>query len=144
MRPSGRRCATGCGARAAKRRMKRMRLLASLAVCALAAACSHAQIDARSNTVSGAAAPAPGTSVASGATGLRIQGGSIATVIAAGVIAAAAMESAREEQRWPSFRESFAPLLGPPPAPELAPGRLVNEQDCTRPIEDWSANLRCR
>jgi len=29
-------------------------------------------------------------------------------------------------------------------APELAPVRKVNEQDCTRPIEDISANLKCR
>jgi len=29
-------------------------------------------------------------------------------------------------------------------APELAPVRRVNEQDCTRPIEDISANLKCR
>jgi hypothetical protein len=29
-------------------------------------------------------------------------------------------------------------------APELDPARTVNEQDCTRPIEDGSANLRCR
>lgn len=27
---------------------------------------------------------------------------------------------------------------------ELDPGRRVNEQDCTRPIEDPSANLKCR
>ena len=28
--------------------------------------------------------------------------------------------------------------------PELDPSRRVVEHDCTRPIEDWSANLRCR
>jgi uncharacterized protein YcfL len=32
----------------------------------------------------------------------------------------------------------------PLPAPELAPSRRVNEQDCTKPIQDWSANLKCR
>jgi hypothetical protein len=34
-----------------------------------------------------------------------------------------------------------------PPAvrvPELDPLRRVVEHDCTRPIEDWSANLKCR
>lgn len=34
-----------------------------------------------------------------------------------------------------------------PPAqrvPELDPARRVAEQDCTKPIEDRSANLRCR
>jgi hypothetical protein len=29
-------------------------------------------------------------------------------------------------------------------APELDAARRVNEQDCTKPIEDWSANLKCR
>jgi hypothetical protein len=30
------------------------------------------------------------------------------------------------------------------PAPELDLSRRVNEQDCTKPIKDWSANLKCR
>jgi hypothetical protein len=28
--------------------------------------------------------------------------------------------------------------------PALDPARRVVEQDCTKPIEDWSANLRCK
>ncbi len=28
--------------------------------------------------------------------------------------------------------------------PELDPARTVREQDCTRPLEDPGANLRCR
>ena len=30
------------------------------------------------------------------------------------------------------------------PAPEMDPTRRVVEQDCRKPIEDWSANLMCR
>ena len=30
------------------------------------------------------------------------------------------------------------------PAPELAGSRRVHEQDCSKPIRDWSANLKCR
>ena len=30
------------------------------------------------------------------------------------------------------------------PLPPLDPSRRVLEQDCTQPIADWSANLRCR
>ena len=30
------------------------------------------------------------------------------------------------------------------PAPPMDESRTVNTQDCTRPIEDWSANLKCR
>ena len=28
--------------------------------------------------------------------------------------------------------------------PDPDPSRRVHEQDCTKPIEDWSANLKCR
>ncbi|MGH8688829.1 MAG: hypothetical protein ACREVQ_14100 [Burkholderiales bacterium] len=31
-----------------------------------------------------------------------------------------------------------------PPPPPLDAGRKVSEVDCTKPIADWSANLRCR
>lgn len=30
------------------------------------------------------------------------------------------------------------------PAPELDAARTVNEQDCSKPIQNWSANLKCR
>jgi len=30
------------------------------------------------------------------------------------------------------------------PVPDLDPSRRVLEQDCTKAIEDWSANLKCR
>ncbi len=31
-----------------------------------------------------------------------------------------------------------------PPAPELAPDRRVDEQDCSKPLDLSSGNLRCR
>jgi hypothetical protein len=30
------------------------------------------------------------------------------------------------------------------PAPQMLADRMVAEQDCTKPLEDWSANLKCR
>jgi hypothetical protein len=38
----------------------------------------------------------------------------------------------------------FAAITPTAALPELDPERRVNEQDCTRPIEDTSANLRCK
>lgn len=38
----------------------------------------------------------------------------------------------------------FAAITPTEPLPALDPERRVNEQDCTKPIEDWSANLRCK
>jgi hypothetical protein len=41
---------------------------------------------------------------------------------------------------------AFMPLgeARPDAAAPLAPDRTISEQDCTRPIEDFSANLKCR
>lgn len=30
------------------------------------------------------------------------------------------------------------------PPPELAPDRIVSEQDCTKPIDETAGNLRCK
>lgn len=38
--------------------------------------------------------------------------------------------------------DAIAPEWAPPPP--LDPARRVLEVDCTKPIEDWSANLKCR
>ncbi len=40
--------------------------------------------------------------------------------------------------------ESDRGTATPERVPELDAARRVNEQDCTKPIEDWSANLKCR
>lgn len=45
-------------------------------------------------------------------------------------------------QRW----DSEAGLYGSSslPAPPMDEARTVNTQDCTRPVADWSANLKCQ
>jgi hypothetical protein len=49
------------------------------------------------------------------------------TLLAIGILGVASSGSA------PSYR-----------TPEMDPSRRVVEHDCTKPIEDWSANLKCR
>ena len=85
-------------------------------ICILIAGCSH-------GTTSG------GTAISSSSAGLNVQasGSSAAALIGLG-IAGAVIHRSEASGR----------------APELAPVRRVNEQDCTRPIEDISANLKCR
>jgi len=96
---------------------------------------------------SGAASVAPGTSVTSTSAGISVQSGSTAgSLIGIGILAAAVYGS---EGYHDAIRYRANPFLAlDPPAPRSAPpldeSRRVNEQDCTRPIEDWSANLRCR
>jgi hypothetical protein len=102
-----------------------MRALAASAALVLLAACS-ANTLVRSDA-GPALTPPPGVSVSRGAVGVDSRGGSgVAALLTLGVIAAA--------------------LHGAPLGPEarLSESRRVNAQDCTRPIEDSSANLSCR
>ncbi len=101
----------------------------------LLAGCSHASIDASSNTSS--------SGTATGArVGLHGVSRSLAAVVIAGMFIAAAAEEVREPRPLPSF-SSFADWFRGAPSAELDPTRPVTEQDCTRTVE-LGANLRCR
>ena len=101
----------------------RRRLAACLLLPLLIAGCggnSNVQLS------SGGAPGVPGGSTVS------TQGPStLGALIAAGLLIGSSIRS--ERNLAPSTR-----------APDLDPSRRVVERDCTRPIEDWSANLRCR
>jgi hypothetical protein len=72
-----------------------------------------------------------------------VQGGStLGGLIAIGVLGALAYESERGLSYRANPFDAFS--MSPPPPPPLDPSRRVLEQDCTQPIADWSANLRCR
>ena len=93
----------------------------------------------------------PVTGVTTGST-VYVQGGSGSSSSTAGALLALFMigqlwQGGDPAQQAPgsSYRESPFAVLGPGvAAPELDPSRRVNEQDCSRPIADWSANLRCK
>lgn len=73
----------------------------------------------------------PSTGVSTGGS-VHVQGHStFGALLAIGILGGVSYESDREMP--PSVR-----------VPELDPSRRVVEQDCSKPIEDWSANLRCR
>jgi hypothetical protein len=93
-----------------------MRHLAVL-LCLIAAGCaSHTQVSAGAGSASGTYL------------GIDIQSGSaLGAVIAIGALGA--MYGSGGERTEP---------------PALLEGRTVHEQDCTKPLEDPSANLRCR
>jgi len=68
----------------------------------------------------------------------RFQGSSTtAALLSLIFLAGVSYESERGMPR--SAQEPYSPY-----APEPDPARRIAVQDCTRPIEDWSANLRCR
>jgi hypothetical protein len=100
--------------------MQRTRLLIVPLACLLAA-CTHASVVATSGG-------ATTTTVTSASVAVSGSGGNAAAwmLLGIGLIAA---EAANPTQ---------------PRAGALDPRRRVIEVDCTKPIEDWSANLKCK
>jgi hypothetical protein len=97
-------------------------------------ACSHVQIDARSDS-----RPA----VSSGSASVHVQGSNtLAALVLAGMLIAGAAEDARNPQPFPSL-SVFSDWMTPRPAPAMQPNRVISEQDCTKPIAT-DGNLRCR
>jgi hypothetical protein len=85
---------------------------------------------------------------ASAGTSVHVQSGTstFGTVLAIGILMGMSYGSDRELE-YASTRPSGNPFSAPSssqPAPALDPARRVIEQDCTRPIQDWSANLKCK
>jgi hypothetical protein len=119
--------------------MKRMRFLVLL----LLMSCSHVTIDASSRTSAGSVVPSAGTSATSGQAGLHVESRALAAVVIAGMFMAAAVEDARQERPFPSF-SVFSDWFRGTPAPELAADRPVVEHDCTKPMPQFSGNLKCR
>jgi len=95
-------------------------------ICILIAGCSHGQLQFSSGAAS---TTSGGTAISGSSAGLNVQasGSTAAALIGLGIAGAVIYRSEASGR-----------------APELAPVRRVNEQDCTRPIEDISANLKCR
>ena len=131
MRRIGPRCATALRAPAA-RRIQRMRWLLVL----LLAGCSHAQINASSNTASG-------TVTTGGSASVHVESRSLAAIVIAGMFIAAAAEDLREPRPFPSF-SSLADWFRGSPTPELDPDRKISEQDCSRPLDYTQGNIRCK
>lgn len=77
------------------------------------------------------------TSVQGGWGGAGPSGGSGLSwiVINVGMIAAWELSEQRRIEGLPPMNE---------PPRELDKARRVNEQDCSQPIKDWSANLKCK
>lgn len=82
--------------------------------------------------------------LSSGGSSAGVHGSSSAgTLIGIGVLGA--IMYAESDDGGIRYRASPFDAIGPArPAPQLDPARRVLEQDCSQPIEDWSANLRCR
>jgi hypothetical protein len=110
----------------------RRRIAGALALALCAAGCSSNSYVAYSSGSSAAGAPT-GTSA-------YVQGSTSSS--SAAFAAIFLLHWALLNERW----DRGAGMYGSStvPAPPMDESRSINTQDCTRPIEDWSANLRCR
>ena len=112
-----------------------MRIGALLLVVLLDAGCSYTAV-----AVSNGAPAVAATTVATGATG--------ATLIASGGTAVAiiltlgAIEYVNNPQPFPNPMSLVS--MNTRPVPEMAGGRLINEQDCSKPVDFSRGNLRCK
>jgi len=105
----------------------RHRIAVALALCLGAAGCGGGSY------VQFASSGSPSTGVSTGGS-VQVQGRStFGVLLAIGILAGASHAGDRRPEDH-----------GAAPAPPMDGARKVNEQDCTRPIEDWSANLKCR
>jgi len=77
-----------------------------------------------------------------GSVGFQINSGR-AALIAVGILAIVSEHEREESYRHANPLTAFDPSA-PRAVPPMDDSRKVHEQDCSRPIEDGSANLRCR
>jgi len=111
-----------------------MRFIAFLLLCAALAGCNaYSSVSVGANPPP--AMPGPGGYTMN--TGMYASSSSAAGAALGLAIVAIALYG-------PGGEGSDLPYGVPDRAPPLDPNRLVNEQDCTKPIVNPGANLRCR
>ena len=112
-----------------------MRVAALLLIAMLNMGCAYTAI-----AVSNGAPAVAATTVATGATGATLVasgGTAVAIVLTLGV-----MEYVHNPQPFPDPMSLVS--MNTRPVPEMASGRLINEQDCSKPVDFSRGNLRCK
>ena len=120
--------------------MRRVVALALSCVVPLAGCGGHSNVQLNSG-----GAPASGVS---GGTSVHVQSGTstFGTLLAIGILAGMSYGSDRTiEHAGTRYAASPFSVVAPSARlPELDPARRVVEHDCTKPIVDWSANIKCK
>ena len=114
-----------------------MNRLFALGLASLLVGCAHSNVSLNSSgSVSG------GTSSVGGHISA---GGSGAAAVALFAIAVVAIHGSELSNGGTTTRGNPFDAIAPAkPAPALDESRRVNQQDCSKPIRNWSANLKCR
>ena len=123
-----------------------MKRLIALLLCVQLAACAHSAATVSTSTAAATTVTAGSTAVGAQVTAASSGAGAIALfALAAAMMMTASTESASGTTTYNA--NPFAAIDGTSPSrrpPELDASRRVHEQDCSKPIVDWSANLKCR
>ena len=114
-----------------------MRLAALLLAVAMTTGCAHTHTSVNAGAVSG-------TTSASASVSVHGHSNALAALVIAGMFIAAAADYSRDPYPPPSFATFADWFRGTPPPPEMDASRRVNEQDCTKPIDESAGNLRCK
>jgi hypothetical protein len=121
------------------------RLLAAALLCGSVSGCSwdyamgasYGGTTAAAGAGAGSATVSSGTVVAAGSSGLYVSislgtaAANIMAVATGAAIYAAMLQESGEWHPWWTY-------------PPMLEGRAINEQDCTKPIADSQANLKCK
>ena len=100
----------------------------------------------RNVQVAASSAPAPGSPTAGSVSFSSYNRSFVGDLIVIGTLLGLYYGSEREAGEYGvrARANPFDAIQPTTPAPEPDPSRRVLEQDCTRPLEDRSANLKCR
>jgi len=115
-----------------------------LLLCVQLAGCAHSAATVSTSTAAASSVTTGSTAVGAQVTAASSGAGAIALfALAALMMARASTESASGTTTYNANPFATIDSSSRRP-PELDANRRVHEQDCTKPIVDWSANLKCR
>jgi len=114
-----------------------MKRAVALVVAAMLVGCAHTGV-----AINSSGTVAAGTTAVSGSVAAS---GSGTAALAFFALAAMAIHSTESWNGNTNYNANpFAGISSSQQPPELDGKRRVNEQDCSKPIRDWSANLKCK
>lgn len=119
-----------------------MKRLLLLLLCVQIAGCAHSAATLSTSTAAASSMAAGTTAVGAEVTAAGSGAGAIALFALAAFMISSSSESAVGTTT--TRANPFDAITPTRPPPALDGSRRVNEQDCTKPIKDWSANLKCR
>ena len=119
-----------------------MKRLIVLLLCAQIAGCANSAAMLSTSTATASSVTAGTTAVGAEVTAAGSGAGAIALFALAAIMISSSSENAAGTTTYRA--NPFDAITPTRPPPTLDSSRRVNEQDCTKPIKDWSANLKCR